>query len=386
MVRLSSAIARMRKLNLGNGFPTGAFGPDRLHDMAAFGRNPGALLAKSYVPDGLPSGAPLIVVLHGCTQTAGGYDHGSGWSQLADELGFALLFPQQQRSNNPNLCFNWFSPVDARRGSGEAMSIRQMIAAMVEAHDIDESRIFITGLSAGGAMTSIMLATYPEVFAGGAIIAGLPFGAATSVNEAFSRMRGEGYQADCELADAVRNASHHRGPWPRLSVWQGSADQTVAASNAERILAQWQNVHGLLGVEPRRNFVEGSRHRIWHDAAGVPLLEAYDIPGMGHGTPLRTDGPEGCGASGPYMLEAGISSTRHIARFWGLTDRGAGEGMTGMADVASPPQRTSVADARRVHHLAPRGVVSGDQEDKKPSASGVGALIEKALRQAGLMR
>ena len=78
-----------------------------------------------------------------------------------------LLFPEQQRANNFNLCFNWFSPADNQRDGGEALSIRQMIAAVVEAHDIDASRIFVTGLSAGGAMTSILLASYPEVFAGG---------------------------------------------------------------------------------------------------------------------------------------------------------------------------------------------------------------------------
>jgi len=366
--------------------PTDSDLPGRLADLVGFGANPGALLARTYVPANLKAGAPLVVVLHGCTQTASGYDHGSGWSHLADELGFALLFPQQQRSNNPNLCFNWFSPVDARRGSGEAMSIRQMIGAMVAAHDIDERRIFITGLSAGGAMTSIMLATYPEVFAGGAIIAGLPFGAATSVPEAFSRMRGEGYPANMQLADAVRDASQHRGPWPRLSVWQGSADQTVAASNAERIIAQWQAIHGLSGVEARRDVVEGSRHRVWHDAAGTPLLEAYEIPGMGHGTPLRTGGPEGCGASGPFMLEVGISSTRHIARFWGLCEHAVGEHVADADSFILSPQRTAVADARPVHHLEPLGVVSSSEKRTGLPTSGVGAIIEKALRHAGLMR
>ena len=92
---------------------------------------------------------------------------------LADLHGFAVLFPEQQRANNANLCFNWFVPEDIRRDSGEALSIRQMIEAMVVAHGLDRSRIFVTGLSAGGAMASAMLATYPEIFAGGAIIAGL---------------------------------------------------------------------------------------------------------------------------------------------------------------------------------------------------------------------
>jgi poly(hydroxyalkanoate) depolymerase family esterase len=311
MVRFPSSLARHPMPSIARLLDA----EDRLDDLTGFGSNPGALIARTYLPEGLTPGAPLVVVLHGCLQTGAGYDHGAGWSQLADELGFALLFPQQQPGNNPNLCFNWFSPVDSRRGSGEPLSIRQMIAAMVAAHRLDERRIFVTGLSAGGAMASIMLATYPEVFAGGAVIAGLPFGAARSVNDALARMAGIGHPSDAALAEAIRQASPHHGPWPRLSVWQGSADTTVAPINAERILAQWQIVQGLL--HPQHDTTDGTPHRTWHDAQGRPVLESYDIPGLGHGTPLNT---ETGGASGPFMLEAGIDSTRHIARFWGLAE------------------------------------------------------------------
>ncbi len=123
-------------------------------------------------------------MLHGCTQSAAGYDYHAGWSQQADHAGFALLYPEQHHGNNPNLCFNWFRPGDTRRDAGEPLSIRQMMEAMVVAHGLDRDRIFVTGLSAGGAMASVMLATYPEVFAGGAVIAGPAYGCATSVPEA----------------------------------------------------------------------------------------------------------------------------------------------------------------------------------------------------------
>src|SRR5690349_8907610 len=91
-----------------------------LQALGDFGTNPGALKAFVHLPDHLAPGAPLVVVLHGCTQSAGGYDRASGWSQLADEQGFALLYPEQQRGNNANGCFNWFEPDDTRRDSGEA--------------------------------------------------------------------------------------------------------------------------------------------------------------------------------------------------------------------------------------------------------------------------
>jgi poly(hydroxyalkanoate) depolymerase family esterase len=86
-----------------------------------------------------------VVVLHGCTQTASGYDRSAGWSKAAEEHGFALLFPEQRRANNPNLCFNWFLPEDASRQRGEAQSIRQMITAMQARYATDPERVFVTG-------------------------------------------------------------------------------------------------------------------------------------------------------------------------------------------------------------------------------------------------
>src|SRR5262245_41400787 len=179
----------------------------------------------AFVPANLQQPRALVVVLHGCGQTAAGYDLGAGWSTLAKRYGFALLLPEQQVSNNANTCFNWFNPDDIARGRGEAESIRQMIARMVSDYGVDPHRIFITGLSAGGAMTSVMLATYPDIFAGGAVIAGLPFGVASNVREALKGMRSSPTRPADELGDLVRKASHHKGRWPRVSVWHGSADR-----------------------------------------------------------------------------------------------------------------------------------------------------------------
>src|SRR5260221_5550537 len=221
------------------------FNPEFNHltEVYEFGSNPGALRMFKYVP-ARPKSA-LVVVLHGCKQTAANYDLGAGWSTLADRYGFVLLLPQQQVSNNPNTCFNWFLPGDTARGKGEALSIRQMVETMIIEHGIDRRRVFVTGLSAGGAMTSVMLATYPEVFAAGAIIAGLPFGVATNVREALNGMFQSPSRPADELGDLVRTASNHKGPWPKLSVWHGSADRTVNPANANEIVKQWLDVHGL---------------------------------------------------------------------------------------------------------------------------------------------
>src|SRR5438309_5553884 len=156
-------------------------GPIRLRELTGFGANPGNLRRFSYAPEDMPPNAPLVIALHGCTQTAEEYDHGTGWSSLADRLGFAVVYPQQQPAKNPKNCFSWFLPSDSARGHGEALSIREMVEHALRTFAADRSKVFITGFSAGGGMASVMLATYPEVFAGGALIAGLPYGSASNV-------------------------------------------------------------------------------------------------------------------------------------------------------------------------------------------------------------
>lgn len=303
----------------------------RLVEVTGFGSDPGHLRMLTHVPPGLPPSAPLVVVLHGCSQTASEYDRGSGWSELAARHGFALLFPEQRRTNNPGLCFNWFEPGDTTRGQGEALSIRQMVGHMIAAHGIDGRRVFVTGLSAGGAMASALLATYPELFAGGAIIAGLPFGAADNAQEAFDAMFHGRARPAREWGDLVRAASPHRGPWPRVSVWHGGADATVHPDNAGEVLRQWADVHGLPSRPDIEDRIDGYPHRAWRGPKGGEeggiVLEAYSIPGMGHGTPIGHGPFAGadpcCGTAGRFMLDAGISSTWRIAESWGLTARPA---------------------------------------------------------------
>ena len=272
----------------------------------------------SYTPDNLPAGAPLVVVLHGCGQGAEAFAAGAGWLGLADRHGFALLCPEQKRANNPNACFNWFRPDDVSREGGEAHSIAQMTRMMIESHALDSNRVFVAGLSAGGAMANAMLATYPELFHAGALIAGMPFNAARSMHEALVAMRRGAIRAPETLADAVRAASDHRGPWPKISIWQGDADATVAPANAGQIVRQWADVHQLPDTPPlRENF--GPRQRThWRNARGEVVLELNLIAGFGHGWGLSTAGADGCGAPGPYLTETGISTSAEILRFWGI--------------------------------------------------------------------
>ncbi|PDS78285.1 PHB depolymerase family esterase [Rhizobium sp. L43] len=332
--------------------------------LDAFGSNPGNLEGYTYLPSKRGRNMALVVVLHGCTQTAAGYDIGSGWSELAEDYGFALLFAEQRRANNPNLCFNWFNPEDIRRDHGEVFSIRQMITKVVAEHGIDGRRVFVTGLSAGGAMAAAMLATYPEVFAGGAIIAGLPYASAATIPEAFDRMRGHGGPTGQELELRVRNASAHKGPWPTLSLWQGTADRTVAPANANAIVEQWRHIHGVDVLPARVENIGGHQRKIWTDAQGVEAIELYTIAGMGHGTPL--DVGTGYGANGPFMLDVGISSTVETARSWGLVP-------------SFEKRRTVKPSAAQTENAA--GAFAGGSD-----SGGIQKVIEDALRSAGLLR
>jgi poly(hydroxyalkanoate) depolymerase family esterase len=404
-------LRRLPKLNgfaaYGRGMRYGVRSP--LVETSGFGSNPGALKMLSFVPGSVPHRPALVVVLHGCGQTAAGYDLGAGWSTLAKRYGFALLMPEQQSSNNAATCFNWFNPEDAARDAGEACSIRQMIARMAAEHGISRRRVFITGLSAGGAMTSVMLATYPEVFEAGAVIAGLPFGVAGNMREALRGMMQSAPRPADELGDAVRNASKHKGPWPRVSVWHGSADRTVNPGNANEIVKQWLDVHHLPLAPMSEGTVDGYPRQIWWNSEGETLVESYTITDMAHGTPLGSaDNGQRIGAEGAFLIEAGISSSYHIANFFGLTQRvqqpkaasPSAKLIPEVSPVSTPvssPVSAPVPDlaqvlwplATRDHRPNARTQSPSKPKTARPRsrrAIDVGAVITRALTAAGLMK
>jgi poly(hydroxyalkanoate) depolymerase family esterase len=288
-------------------------------EVTGFGGNPGNLRMFKYVPPGLPANAPLVVAMHGCSQSAASYDAETGWQLLAQRWQFALLLPQQQSANNSSACFNWFEPGDIARGAGEPLSIKQMVDRMKADHGSDAARVYVTGLSAGGAMTAVMLATYPDVFAGGAIVAGLPYRCAISQSAAFGCLNPGSDLSPAQWGDKVRAASTHAGPWPLLSIWHGDADFVVRPLNLTEILQQWTNVHGIDQTADVSDTVAGFPHRVYKDASGAARVETYLITGMGHGTPVDPGtGETQCGTAGAYILDANICSSYYIGRFWSL--------------------------------------------------------------------
>ncbi|WP_133512514.1 extracellular catalytic domain type 1 short-chain-length polyhydroxyalkanoate depolymerase [Candidatus Thiosymbion oneisti] len=372
----------------------------KLVEVRDFGSNPGQLRMLTYVPDRLPAAAPLVVLLHGCTQSGVSFDKGTGWSTLADRHGFALLLPEQHWTNNPLRCFNWFRPADTRRDEGEALSIKQMIDRILEDHGLDRRQVYVTGLSSGGAMTSVMLATYPDLFAGGAVLAGVPYRTADNMQEAFESIFQGRSRTPREWGNLVRGASPHRGPWPKVSVWHGDADSAVKPLNADELVKQWTDVHGVAASPPVERTVDGHLCRVWQGADGEPLVESYTIGGMSHGAPLSTgDRPDQCGTAAPFFNDVGISSAFHIAGFWGLLERESDASVaaaTATADRARPTvidlsrdylSRDSGGD--RPDHGQPEGIYArgGHASDqtagsaaRRPESGGTDAGSESVAR------
>ncbi|MGM1063481.1 extracellular catalytic domain type 1 short-chain-length polyhydroxyalkanoate depolymerase [Saccharothrix sp. Mg75] len=285
-------------------------------EVFSFGSNPGNLKMFRYVPDGLPAGRPLVVVLHGCTQDAG-YGTSSGWVSLAERMGFAVVLPQQQGVNNLNKCFNWFQAADTARGQGEAASVNSMVARVKA--DFGTGRTYATGLSAGGAMTSALLAAYPEVYSGGGVVAGLPAGCATSMIDAFTCMNPGKNLTPRQWGDRVRAASPHRGPWPTMTVWHGTADYTVARANQQEIVEQWTDVHGTDATADVTDTLAGYPRSIYRDNTGSPVVRSHTVTGMGHGQPVDPgSSPQQCGSATAYVLDVNACAAYYLAQEWGL--------------------------------------------------------------------
>jgi feruloyl esterase len=290
-----------------------------LQQVTSFGTNPGNLLMFRYVPTSLPAGAPLVVVLHGCSQSASAYLTGSGWGTLADTYGFSLVLAEQQSSNNSSKCFNWFEPGDQARGQGEVRSIISMVDHMVLNVGSDPNRVFVTGLSAGGAMTAVLLATHPDVFKGGAIMAGIPHKCATSSSTAFSCMNPGVNKTPAQWGDLVRAASSHAGPWPVVSIWHGTSDTTVRPMNADELLEQWTNVHGVDTTVDATATVGNGTRREYRDGSGNVRVETWLITGMGHATANDPGTAVGqCGAAGSFFSDQNVCSSFQAGVRWGI--------------------------------------------------------------------
>lgn len=299
-----------------------------LTQVTSFGSNPGNLTMYAYAPANLPAGAPVVVAMHGCTQTASDYFANSGWQKYADLWGFALVLPQTGSSNNSLSCFSWFDSSKDTRGKGEAASVVSMVSKAVSQYGADSRRVYVTGLSAGGGMTADLLADYPDVFAGGSVDSGLPAQCATTQAAASQCQYGSMNLTPAQWGDKVRASNPgYSGPWPRVAIWQGASDYTVYPVNATELRDQWTNVWGIgQTASSTQSLPGGTTLSVYNDSAGKPAVELYQISGMAHGLAVDPgSATEQCGATGAYYIKT-ICSSYYTARFWGLDGSNPGDG------------------------------------------------------------
>ena len=295
--------------------------------VTSFGSNPGGLAMYEYVPAGLPSGKPIVVVLHGCTQTAANMEV-AGWNALADQYKFTVVYPEQSTSNNPVRCFNWAGEygdtANLVRGQGENQSIIQMVDKAIASHGSDPSKVYVVGFSAGAAFASVLAATWPDRFAGVSVMSGLPYRCATTVNGAYSCQSPGVSKTAAQWGDLVR--ASHAGPYPRVQIWHGASDTTVVPMNSDELVKQWSNAMGIDATADQTETINGATRTAYMSGSTV-MIETYRVPGMGHAIAGGTDPAGACPTTfGSYFANKSICATVRAAMFFGLATGGAGPG------------------------------------------------------------
>ncbi len=308
-------------------------------EVTDFGANPGALRLFLYAPSAPKAGAGLVVALHGCAQTVADYQQ-VGWNALAERYGFYVLYAQASAASG---CFRWFEPGHASRGQGESASVVGGVDWVLRRYAVDRRRVFVTGLSAGAAMTAALLASSPDVFSAGSLFAGVPAGCATTMTEGLK------CQAGVDLS-AQTWASRAQAQWPvtpagapRVQVWAGSADTTVSPSMARELAEQWTALNGIDAVSERSETV-GQVKSEEHRRDGELRVQVVTLSGFGHAVPVKTS--SGCGSTGAFVRNAEVCGALEAARFFGLLE----------AEVVAPV--VEVLDAGSATVIIDGGVMS----------------------------
>jgi poly(hydroxyalkanoate) depolymerase family esterase len=267
---------------------------------------------------------PLLCMLHGCTQDPASFAAATRMNDAAERHGFVVVYPEQQRGANPQGCWNWFLPEHQHRGAGEPAALAGIVEQVIAASDqaIDARRVFVAGLSSGGAMAAIFAATYPDVVAAAAVHSGLAYGSASNVSAAFQTMARGGATAAEQGPAARRAMGPHARAVPTMVI-HGRADQTVAPVNADQVLQQAMTANrlataGAWDIDPGRPTTTAREHRDgglawtrsrWTDGAGRLLHELILVDGLGH---AWSGGPAG----GSYTDPRGPDATEAILRFF----------------------------------------------------------------------
>jgi len=293
-----------------------------LEIIESFGENPGNLEMLVHFPASLPEKAPLVVVPHGCFQTVDYLAEHSGWIEIADIYGFAMLLPMTTNENEPfGGCFRTWEPEHQGRGAGEPRSLEQMIHWLLENRNIDPERVYIAGMSSGGLMASVMLATYPELFAAGAAQSAYPYKCATTFEELQPCSQDQRELTEEVLVELlISGRPDYAGPRPRVSLWHGANDTLLVPSNLDLQLRQWAGVLDVEIDEYQQTLVDGHERKQFFDQDGRLVLETWLLDGTTHAIAVSVDTSPRCGKVGNFFEDSGICSAYWIANWFGLTD------------------------------------------------------------------
>jgi poly(hydroxyalkanoate) depolymerase family esterase len=262
---------------------------------------------KVYAPGGhVGQKLPVVVMLHGCTQDPDDFAAGTRMNEIAEERGFLVVYPCQPQSANMQKCWNWFNASEQRRGGGEPSLIAGIVREVVASFSADPARVYVAGLSAGGAAAANLAATYPDVFAAVGVHSGLACGAARDMPSAFAAMGG-----------GAPVLPRREGPLVPTIVFHGDADRTVNFVNGEQVIAQAGPKIGWAETTREGQTKAGMRYTrtVYADAAGVEVLERWALHGAGHAW-------SGGSAEGSFTDPRGPDASREMARFFLAHRRG----------------------------------------------------------------
>jgi poly(hydroxyalkanoate) depolymerase family esterase len=279
--------------------------------LASYTNRSGTRSYKTYIPtrdQGQPR--PLVVMLHGCKQNPDDFAAGTRMNELADELGFIVAYPEQASAANVSRCWNWFQAADQQRDDGEPSLIAGITQDVIASYNADPRRVYVAGLSAGGAMAAIMGHTYPDLYAAIGIHSGLAYAAARDIPSALAAMRGRSLRSDPRCGESTFQAV------PTI-VFHGDLDTTVHSSNGAQVIAQATRTGGDLvaaafapqsverGEESGRRYTRTTQA----DASGKTALEHWLVHGAGHAW-------SGGSVNGSYTDARGPDATRAMLKFF----------------------------------------------------------------------